>query len=452
MSVTTSRHGPVATGVELVCFEIVAWIDGRPRRVDEARLQSEPIKRAVVTGQPIWVQLALPRLSDDEQSWFEGSVDPWQELGAPEVDWTRVDGVLDVVGIGRSVLDRHERRLLERLPYLYGRGVSRVAREVWGGRSRAPAPLRFFPTVAFRPIEESDPPRFWTVRATVGVIRNVVVTVRLPDLWWNDEKWDGDEKGAFDYTPGGPLEVAQRFFPVADDLTADDVAEAIGLQQASTARAVSEHVRTRLTKIERASRREVGSGAGRDRTTNLDHAHVIDMTDTLYQLDRQLERLLRRVELNASDVVGRSSSSDIAVRYRFALDELRSLEGNGRLASQAISQTIARADQAEHERFEFVAAALASVILLPTLAATIYGANVALLAKNNWGGFIVMMLAIIAFAMAGLLVIAKALPRRATPGAAALLPLRLATSIVAAVAFRRRRAGSDVTRTRAAEA
>jgi CorA-like Mg2+ transporter protein len=453
MSATTSLQDPVATGVELVCVEIVAWIDGRPWRGDEARLQAEPIKKAVVTGQPIWVQLALPRLSDDEQSWFEGSVDPWgQELEAPEVDWTRVDGVLDAVGIAPPVLDRHERRLLERLPYLYGRGVSRVAREVWGSRSRAPAPLRFFPTVAFRPIEQSDPPRFRTVRATVGVIRNVVVTVRLPDLWWNDEKCDGDEKGAFDYSPGGPLGVAQRFFPVADDLTADDVAEAIGLQQASTARAVSERVRTRLTKIERASRSEAGGGTLRDRTTNLAHARdVIDMTDTLYQLDRQLERLLRRVELNASDVVGRSSSSDIAVRYRFALDELRSLEGNGGLASQAISQAIARADQAEHERFEFVAAALASVILLPTLAATIYGANVALPAKNNWEGFIVMMLVIIAFAVLGLFTIAKALPRRAMPGAAVLLPLRLAASTVTAVAFRGRRAGSDAT-SRAAEA
>jgi hypothetical protein len=284
------------------------------------------------------------------------------------------------------------------------------------------------------------------------VIRNVVVTVRLPDLWWNDEKCDGDEQGAFDYTPGGPLGVAQRFFPVADDLTADDVAEAIGLQQASTARAVSERVRTRLTKIERASRGEAGDGTLRGQTTNLAHARqVIDMTDTLYQLDRQLERLLRRVEVNASDVVGRSSSSDIAVRYRFALDELRSLEGNGGLASQAISQAIARADQAEHERFEFVAAALASVILLPTLAATIYGANVALPAKNNWEGFIVMMLVIIAFAVLGLFTIAKALPRRAMPGAAVLLPLRLAASTVTAVAFRARRAGSDAA-PRAAEA
>ena len=176
------------------------------------------------------------------------------------------------------------------------------------------------------------------------------------------------------------------------------------------------------------------------------------MTDTLYQLDRQLERLLRRVELNATDVVGRSSSSDIAVRYRFALDELRSLEGNGGLASQAISQAIARADQAEHERFEFVAAVAGigdpparrsrrpSTVRTSTLPA-----------KNKWEGSIVMMVVIIAFAVLGLFTIAKALPRRAMPGAAVLLPLRLAASTVTAVAFRGRRAGSDAT-PRAAEA
>ena len=160
-----------------------------------------------------------------------------------------------------------------------------------GARSDAPAQLRFFPTVGFHPkSEKPDAPRFWTVRATVGVIGNVVVTVRLPNLWWNDE----DE--CFDYTPGGPLDVAQRFFPNTDDLTADDVAEAIGLQQASTARAVSESIRTRLTNIERASRREVSGIARRDRKAKHENAHsVLDMTDTLYQLDRQLERLLASV-------------------------------------------------------------------------------------------------------------------------------------------------------------
>jgi hypothetical protein len=408
MSVTPSLSHQAPRAVKLQCARIVAWNDGRPSGVAATDLQSSAIKDAVVTGQPIWVQLVLPWLSDDQQAWFEGSVDPWQEPEEPEIDWTGVHDVLRVVGIGPSALDPDERRLLERLPYLYGRGVARVAREVWGARSDAPSHLRFFPTVAFRPKEPPDPPRFWTVRATVGVIRTVVVTVRLPDLWWNDET------ERFDYTPGGPLDVARRFFPATDDLTADDVAEAIGLQQASTTRAVSERIRTRLTEIDRASRREVGSSARRDRKARHENAgRVIDMTDTLYQLDRQVERLLRRVELNASDVVGQASSSDIAVRYRFSLDELRSLEGNGRLASHAI----ATAERAEREHVEFVAAIAAFVILVPTLVATIYGANVKLPAKDSWGGFAALVGLIIGCIVLALFLVRKVLPREGMLGA-----------------------------------
>jgi hypothetical protein len=390
MSVETSES------VRLQCEVIRTWIDGRPSWIEPRDLRRDRL------GAPTWVQLALPRLSEPQQRWFEGSVNPWDDPDPPVIDWSGVDGVLDTVGIGRSDLERHDRELLERLPHLYGRGVARVAREVWGPGAGAEMSLRFFPTVAFRPIggaepPRSEPPRFWIVRATVGVIDDVVVTVRLPDLK------SSDKRGVFDYETRGRLEVARRFFPSADDLTADDVAEAIGLQQANTARAVSEVVRTRLTEIERAPRCE----PHRKRRNDLEDAeHIVELTDTLYQLDRQLERLLRRVELNASDVIGSSGAPDIAVRYRFALDELRSLEGNGRLASQAIAQ-------AERERFERVAATLASVILVPTLFASIYGANVALPAKDSWAGFVLLTATIVTLALLGLAFIRRMLPRRA---------------------------------------
>jgi hypothetical protein len=376
--------------VRLQCEMIVTWVNGHLSWIEPRNLQHHRL------GTPTWVQLALPWLSPFQQRWFEGSVDPWGDPDSPVIDWSDVDGVLDTAGIGRSNLERHDRELLERLPHLYGRGVARVAREVWGPYAGPATALRFFPTVAFRPIEGSEPPRFSIVRATVGVIGDVVVTVRLPDL-----KSSGED-GVFAYEPRGRLEVARRYFPVTDDLIADDIAEAIGLQQASTTRAVTEVLRTRLTEIERAPQ----GGGRRKRKDDLeDAARIVEMTDTFYQLDRQLERLLRRVELNASDVIGRSGAPDMAVRYRFALDELRSLEGNGRLASQAIAQ-------AERERFERVAATLASVILVPTLFASIYGANVALPGKDSWFGLGLLTAIIAALAVVGLILIGRMLPRR----------------------------------------
>ena len=434
MSAATSHDvaDPPRKDVGLHCAGIMVWVDGHPVPVDESGLRTGPVRKALSTGRPAWVQLALPALSPLEQSWFEGSVDPWRDTEAPELDWAGVEGVLEGLGLDASALDRHEQQLLDRMPYLYGRGVARVAREVWGSQSRAPAQLRFFPTVAFHPFDDTELPHFWTVRMTVGVLRNVVVTVRLPDLWWND---DAEE---FHYTPAGPLEIANRFFPVADDVTAHDVAEAIGLQQASTARAVSERVRTRLTTIERAWRLEIGGGTRGAHKKDLgDARRVIEITDHLSQLDRQLARLLRRFELDGSRGAGRSLSADIAVRYRFALDELRSLEGNCRLASQAIGQAITTAEQADRERFHFVAAVLASAILVPTLVASIYGANVALPAKDSWRGFIALMLFITAFALIGLFSISKALPQGSMPGTPWLrrVPVRFGASIVAVAAF-----------------
>ena len=267
---------------------------------------------------------------------------------------------------------------------------------------------------------------------TVGVIRNIVVTVRLQDLWWN-----GDAE-RFDYTHGGPLEIAKPVLPRGRRRHRRGRGRGDRLQQASTARAVSERVRTELTTIERAWRLEIGSGTRQGRKKDLgDARRVIEITDHLAQLDRQLARLLRRFELDASRGAGPSISADIAVRYRFALDELRSLEGNCPLASRAIGQAITTAEQADRGRFHFVAAVLASAVLVPTLVASIYGANVALPAKNSWRGFIALMLFIAAFALIGLFSISKALPRGSTPGTPWLrrLPVRFGASVIAAAAL-----------------
>jgi hypothetical protein len=372
MEASTPHDEHVRTDIALKCVDVVEWTKGQ---------------------RPVWVQLALPRLEDAEQGWFEGSVNPWRLTRGPDVDWTAVDPVLERVGLAPTSLSIHERRLLRSLPFTYGRSVALVAREVWGPQPRGH--LRYFPSVAFKE-DDSDPPIFWTVRMTIGVIRNVVVTVRLPNLWWNSAA----EK--FDYQPAGELAVPERFFPAVDDLTADDVAEAIGLQHASTARTVTWRFRTALTAIERKWRSDVASVKQSNREeARADMEEVIAMTDTVYQLDRQIERLLRRIETNGAGAGEGTTPSEIAVRYRFALDELRSLEGNCRLASEALRHAITTGEQEDRERFHFVAALLASAILIPTLVASVYGANVDVPGKDSEPGLKALLLFIAASAIAG---------------------------------------------------
>jgi Mg2+ and Co2+ transporter CorA len=372
-----------ASDIALRCVDVVEWTRGQ---------------------RPVWVQLALPRLTDDEQASFEGSVDPWDHTQAPTLDWSHVDPVLERVKLAPPSLDRHEQQVLRSLPFLYARGVARVAREVWG---REPRPtLRFFPSIAFHPIRGADPPRFRIVRMTVGVIRNVVVTVRLPDLGWNNDSMQ------FEYQPGDGLVVAERFFPAVDDLSADDVAEAIALQHTSTAQAVTSLVRTRLAMIERVWRIRSVSVAGSSRGSVVeDMGRVIEMTDVVYQLDRQIDRLLRRIEANGGGATKGPTPPEIAMRYRFALDELRSLESSGRLASEALRNALTN-QQEGRERFQVVAAMLASAMLIPSLVVGIYGAGVDLPAKHGVSGLIALLVVIAVSAIAGLCLVALWARRR----------------------------------------
>ena len=386
--------------------------------------------KAVRAGRPIWVQLALPWLTALENAWVEGSLDPWADVDAPNLSWTRVEDVLELVGLGASVLDPHEKRLLSSLPSLYGRDVAHAARELGGGDF--PGPLRFFSTLAFRPILDTFPPRFRTVRTTVAVIRNFVVTVRLPDVWWDDES------GIFDYSPAGGFDVARRFYPAVDELSAEDVAEAIAAQHASTAREIGSLVRVWFTRIERTWQVEVASsGRGNRGAARRDLWEVIQTIGILNQHERQLARFLRRLSPDGSDAARRAVPPSVTVRYQFALDELRSLLDDVRLAPDAVRQAIAAGEQEERDRFDYVAALLASVILIPTLVASIYGANVKLPAENSSQGLVALLLFILGFALTSFVVLLELFRRGRVPGTSSNHggAARVAAAIVAALAL-----------------
>jgi hypothetical protein len=375
--------------VALECVAIVRWSPHGPQRIADENLRATPPGRGDADGGPLWVQLALPELSASEQSWFEGSVDPWIDAAPPAVRWTpAVTAVLEAAGLGPKALDDDEARLLSRLPFLYERGVPRTAREIWGRTPPAtadpPGDARpsFFPAVSFRPARDPNglPAGFWTVRITVAVIRNVVLTVRLPDMRRLSDSRE------LHYEPGGALHVPARFFPSADDITAHDLADGIALHHAATARTVAQQVREDLIAIERASANGQGhlTASARKRALK-DAGRVTALTETAFHLDHQLSRLLRRI--GDAEAVRRPPAevrSEVARRYRWALDELRSLEADCRLTAEAVGQAINTHEHEERERFQFAAAVLATAILVPGFVVGLYGGDVTL--PDDGGG------------------------------------------------------------------
>jgi hypothetical protein len=203
-------------------------------------------------------------------------------------------------------------------------------------------------------------------------------------------------------------EVTQGLTPSAGDVTAHDVAEGIALHHAATARAVAAQVREDLIAIDGAS----ANGHAPETTTArrralADAARVTALTETSFHLDHQLSRLLRRIgDGDAAGGPGRGAPSEVARRYRWALDELRSLEADCRLTAESVSQAISAHEHEQRERFHFVAAALATAILVPALVVSLYGANVTLPGKG--GGFAGLVVFIIASEVGALLLVIEA--------------------------------------------
>jgi hypothetical protein len=196
-------------------------------------------------------------------------------------------------------------------------------------------------------------------------------------------------------------------------MSAENVAVAIAEYQAYTTRAVTTFVRTWLMGMEQRWRLALGFVAPGDRHAALsDASQVTQVIVEIDRLQRDIARLLRRLDLDVSDGTERGMLPVVATRYRFALDELRSLEVSSRLASNAAAQAITTADQADRDRRDFVVALLTSVVLVPTLVASIYGANVKLPGKDTWQGLIALLLFIMAFGLASFVVIVRLLVGR----------------------------------------
>jgi hypothetical protein len=427
---------PRAEHVLLDCVCATVWLTTGPVVLHPTGVEKDVrvLRDAAADGCTIWLQLALADLGDDAQAIFEGALDPWSPVPLPIVDWTSLHPVLAAIGLPRPAPadtdTARDRKLLFMLPYLYGRGVARVSWEVWGA-STPPADVRLLLTVGFEP-EFDALPRFWALRANIAVIRNIAVSVRLPDLLCSGSR----AENASTYRPPGRYDLPDRFYPAGPTIHAEDVADAIALHQAATARVVSERVRSDLRDVERRWAPEATSvGAHEPKRAIAERQRVTNVIEVVYQLDRQISRLLRRFGShgNGDGVL----PTEVKLRYQFALDELRSLQTDGRLASDAVESAIATREREDHERFQFIAAVLGAAILIPTLVASVYGANVALPAEESSNAFIGLLLFIGAFAGAGLLIISEAWQRRWAPGAGWFrsAAFRIAMAVFALAAF-----------------
>jgi hypothetical protein len=425
---TATRSMP--EDVELELMRATVWSSG-PRGQDLGRLNSpeqrDSLRSAARRGTPIWLQVGVPKASEEQTTqWLEGSLDVWDQHNdrviQPTIKWERLEPILKSVKLplprppspgkepskallralpligGLGVFGARRGRaesLLGILPELYGRGLYRAGKDAFRS-GRAPGML-LFSTVGFVAVHKArenargvEAPCFWSVRMNVCVIRNVVITVRLEDLLCDG----GRAKEHFESRLEEPLWLPDRFLPARGPRTGREIAEAIGLHQASSARHASERLRKWLKPIEaepekRDTTRAKGGGGSIDsqpdrgvepRRPPSDRELIRRMQSTTDQLDRQLSRLLRRFgphgrpgEPEAEQLV----PPEVQRRYGYALDEVRSVSADARLAADAV--------EAWHrERVEFALGLFGAAVLAPTLIVGLFGANVDFPWDSDW--------------------------------------------------------------------
>jgi hypothetical protein len=328
--------------------------------------------------------------------------------------------------------------LLRALPYVYTSGAFGTVRgalaqkktvrdlvaETSGGR------LTAFPAVGFLPRELPEGSRdveYTMHRTIVGVVGHVVITIRLPDVICRSGQRHPQRP-----KEQSRLVIRTRFLFSGTMPKGRQLAEAIGIHQASTARAVAEDVRDRLGDNAREARRLDGPGHSRKRRRRLEArapsakkekrpdlraeanaaaTHTDDLAEIAQQLDRRFSLILRRFG-NDVDHAPKGAQKlippEVERRYRFALDEARSLQRDCRLTAQVVRQTLARDERAGSERFQLLVALITSAVLIPTLIASIFGASVKVPAADSGFSFIALLLVIVSVAAISFIVLLNA--------------------------------------------
>jgi len=389
---------------------------------------SEGLKRlgaAHDEGATVWIETQL-EIDDQLQSeWLEGEYKVWGALPTPRIYWNLAREALLAIGLHAPAPhcvdgELGSTRLLRALPFAYSRGAFGTVRDaLFEPRVVAELekdadghPLTAFPTAGFKPeksgLTDGAELVYTVLRAAVGVFGDVIVSVRLPDTFCSDRAGTAKRVSQRKLVPA---DVLTRFMPQGRTASGREVAEAIGMHQATSARAVAAVIRDQLQDIERLAwvlndvielHNDIRPRLKNDVT---EKAGVIDgLTDVAHQLDRHLSTILRRFSgeiSGAPDAAQELVPAEAKRRYSFALDNVHALHDACRLASQTVRHELMTFEHAQREHFQFIAAVLASIVLIPTLIASVLGVNLGVPGEHSRAGFVAFVLAIGGLAVVG---------------------------------------------------
>ena len=342
-------------------------------------------------------------------------------------------------------------RLLRALPFAYSRGAFGTVRDALSEdrvvnelvQACEDEPLTTFPTAGFMPGNvhpDSTEVAYTVLHATLSVVGNAVVSVRLPDLLCPA---NSGVLGHVSPRALVPMDVLTRFLPHGRTASGREVAEAIGMHQATSARAVAAQIRDRLRRIEQLAATLNAESEHDDekpelKTKVLGAAKMIDeLAETTHQLDRNLSTILRRFGGEISDApkkVQELVPAETKRRYSFALDNVRALYEDCRLTSQVVRHELTVYEQSQREHFQFVATVLASIVLIPTLIASVLGVNLGVPGEHSQVGFLAFVAAIGGLGVVGYSALRKAEEYNWSPPRHELRPqIAWATAIVVAL-------------------
>jgi hypothetical protein len=413
---------PIEVRLHPIC--VTHWNDaGEPYSVEPG--DSDQLGRLDATlgdGRTVLIETALDDLNPAADEWLKGEFDPWKAMPAPPVDWSAVAPILTAVGTAAPPQQRQAGEsllvgLLRTLPYAYSRGAFGTVRDSFWSVDALPelaigddhALLTVFPTAGFLPSARQPDRqglRFTVLHGTVGAAGRLAVVVRLPDTFCPRHSDAGDFPRLDRLVPPGVL---TRFLPRQRMPSGREVAEAIGMHQATSARCVANRIREELEGADLLAAgfqaedegEDDGDGPPTEEEVILAAATVDRLAEVGHQLDRHLSTVLRRFggELPDAPPAARELvPPEVKRRYRFALDNVHLLHEDCRLVAQAIRNALATHDREQREQFQFVAALLASIVLIPTLLAGIFGASLAVPAEENESGFWVFLLVLVVLA------------------------------------------------------